>query len=92
MIDLDIHTSSEICFNIARKERVLRKSKRLTQIELSEKSGVSLGSLKRFETTGQISLSSLTNLAIALDADDDFLALFSRQHYDSIEDVIRENN
>ena len=92
MIDLDIHTSSEICFNIASKERALRKAKGLTQIELSKKSGVSLGSLKRFETTGQISLSSLANLAIALDAEEDLMALFSKQHYNSIEDVIRENN
>ncbi len=92
MINLDINTSTDICNHIAKNARSLRKAKGLTQTELSEKSGVSLGSLKRFETTGQISLSSLANLAIALNADDDFMGLFSKQHYNSIEDVIRENS
>ena len=91
MIDLDINTADDICSRIAKNVRVLRKAKGLTQVELSEKSGVSLGSLKRFETTGQISLFSLANLAIALEAGDEFLSLFSKPHYNSIEDVIREN-
>ena len=92
MIDLDINTADDICSRIAKNARALRKAKGLTQVELSKKSGVSLGSLKRFETTGQISLFSLANLAIALEADDEFLSLFSKPHYNSIEDVIRENS
>ena len=91
MINLDCKTAPDICKRIARNERTLRKAKGLTQAELSKKSGVSLGSLKRFETTGQISLTSLSNLAIALQVEDDFLSLFEKQHYNSIEEVIREN-
>jgi len=34
----------------------------MTQTELAERSGVSLGSLKRFESTGKISLESLLKL------------------------------
>jgi DNA-binding XRE family transcriptional regulator len=47
------------------------KSKRLnmsyTQKELSSRSGVSLGSLKRFESSGQIALESLLKLAFVLE-------------------------
>jgi hypothetical protein len=42
---------------------------------LAKRSGVSLGSLKRFETTGQISLESLLLLADVLNRLDDFDAV-----------------
>ena len=46
-------------------------------MQLSEKSGVSLGSLKRFEQTGEISLASLVALAEALQCEDDLSTLFA---------------
>ena len=78
------------------KEVALRAVKRrkeygLTQVELATKSGVSLGSIKRFERTYQISFASLVNIAFALNCEDDFSALFSQKHYQSIEDVIAES-
>ena len=42
----------------ATKIRVLRKAAKLSQQELASRSGVSLGSLKRFESTGKISIES----------------------------------
>lgn len=48
----------------------------LTQAELAVRSGVPLGTLKRFERLGEVSLSSLLALAEALDALDAFHALF----------------
>ncbi len=42
------------------------------QKELATRSGVSLGSLKRFESSGQISLESLLKLALVLECLDDF--------------------
>lgn len=48
----------------------------LTQTELSARSGVALGSLKRFERLGEISLVSLLALAEALDALTGFHQLF----------------
>jgi len=47
---------------IAERIRSLRKQHGLTQMALAEKSSVSLGSIKRFERTGQISLKSLFKL------------------------------
>ena len=43
-----------------------------TQTECATRSGVSLGSLKRFERTGQISLESLLKLAFVLECLGDF--------------------
>ena len=47
-------------------------------------------SRKRFETTGQISLNSLTKLCVALDCADEIKNLFTNVEYGSIEEVIRE--
>ena len=69
-------TPEEIDLAIAGRLRDIRKRKALTQQMLSEKSNVSFGSIKRFETTGQISLISLTKLAVALDCVSDLKQLF----------------
>ncbi len=44
----------------------------LTQAGLARRSGVTLGSLKRFETTGLIAFDSLLKLALVLDCLGDF--------------------
>ena len=49
---------------------------------------VSLGSLKRFEQTGEISLQSFTKLAIALGAEGELEALFKEVPFDSIEEIL----
>jgi transcriptional regulator with XRE-family HTH domain len=62
----------DILKELAEKHRVLRKQAALSQSELAKRSGVSLGSLKRFELTGQISLESLLKLAHILNRIGDF--------------------
>ena len=49
---------------------------------------ISLGSLKRFEQTGEISLQSFTKLAIALGAEGELEALFKEVPFDSIEEIL----
>lgn len=83
-------TPEEINLALAQRLRGIRKRKKLTQQQLSEKSNVSLGSIKRFESMGQISLISLTRLAVALDCTDAIRQLFADVTYNSIEEVIRE--
>jgi hypothetical protein len=51
---------------------VLRKQIGLTQAELAKRSGVSFGSIKRFELTGQISLESLLKSAQIFNRMSDF--------------------
>ena len=55
-------TPSEVSKALAERHRTLRKQLKMSQEEMAERSGVSLGSLKRFENTGKISLDSLLKL------------------------------
>lgn len=89
MISLDQKTGYELCEEIARRVKLRRKELGLTQAQLASKAGMSLGSYKRFEQTGQISLLSLANVAIAVNCEQDFDALFAQPQYASIEDVLR---
>ena len=49
---------------------------------------MSLSSYRRFETIGEISLKSLVQIAIVLDATDEFSNLFTKKQYTSIDDVL----
>ena len=53
---------AEVLINTAAKFRKLRKKAGLSQVEFAERSGVSLGSIKRFESSGKISLESFLKL------------------------------
>ena len=77
---------------IAQRERVIRKKRKLSRADLSKRSNVSYGSLKRFEETGNISLASLIKIAIALDCIDEFESLFRTKNPESIEDIINGRN
>ena len=61
-------TPREMALHIAEQAQAKRLSLNLSQKTLSQRSGVSLGVLKKFEQTGKISLESLLKLAWVLDA------------------------
>jgi len=83
-------TPSEINMLIARRIRTIRKRRKMSQIRLSEKSGVSLGSVKRFEQSGEISLISLTKIAIALEINQELEHLFEDVPPLSIKELLDE--
>ena len=74
------------------KERLKdkRKSFKLSQKELSTRADVSLGSLKRFEQTGQISLEALLKLSVVLECLEDFGGVCGKREImpSSIEELI----
>ena len=90
MITIEMKTQQETSAAIAERMRARRKELGLSQAALAARSGVSLGSLKRFERMHEISLSSLVKLAMALGYQDDFDKLFERRAYRSIEEVIAD--
>lgn len=57
---------SDILILISQNVVALRKELDWTQKDLAEKSDVSYGSIKRFETTGQISFESLLKIVESL--------------------------
>lgn len=92
MINLTQRTYNEINIEIAKRVVSLRKRKKISQVELAKKSGVSFGSIKRFEQTGEISLASLTKIAIALNAESGLDNLFADVEFSSIEEIINGQN
>ena len=83
-------TPEELDQKLAQRERKIRKRRSITQEKLASISGVSYGSIKRFKTTGQISLLSLTKIAIALDLADELRNIFTQVPYKDIQEVINE--
>lgn len=83
-------TAEELDLKLAQRVRNIRKRRSISQEKLASMSGVSYGSVKRFESTGQISLLSLTKIAMALDIADELRYIFSQVPYRDIKEVINE--
>ena len=83
-------TAEELDLKLAQRVRNIRKRRSISQAKLASMSGVSYGSVKRFESTGQISLLSLTKIAMALDIADELRNIFSQVPYRDIKEVINE--
>lgn len=67
MISIEYKTPADILLGLGARAKSARLSENMSRKTLAEKAGVSEASLKRFETTGHISLSSLVPLLTALD-------------------------
>jgi len=87
---MDRYNPPAVAALISTKMKKLRIGKNMTQSVLAARSGVSLGSLKRFETTHQVSLQSLLKLAVVLDAIEPFQQLFDKNEYESIDQLIKD--
>lgn len=90
MQDYIWETPSEINKNLADRIKKIRKRKKISQKELAERCNVSYGSVKRFEQTGDISLLSLTKIAMELGVSNEIINLFTRVPYNSLEEVRNE--
>lgn len=87
-------TPQELAQNIAKRAQERRLSLNLSQKNLAERAGVSLGSLKVFEQSGKISLDSLLKIALILDSLEEFTHLFKSISLDlprSLEDLLKNN-
>lgn len=79
-------TPYEMGLKLAQRHRVMRKRLKISQKEMAERSGVSLGSLKRFERSGKISMESLLKLVHLLGRLSDFdHVLNQKENTDDIE-------
>ena len=85
----DAFNPGAIAKAIATRFRERRLEMNHTQQSLATKAGVSLGSLKRFENSHEISLKHLLMLAVVMDDTAEFDALFSTPHYQSIKEVLK---
>ena len=83
-------TAEELDQKLARRVRNIRKRRSISQEKLAQMSWVSYGSIKRFEASGQISLISLTKIAMALEIADELRTIFTQVPYKDIQEVINE--
>ena len=83
-------TAEELDQKLARRVRNIRKRRSISQEKLARMSGVSYGSIKRFEASGQISLISLTKIAMALEIADELRSIFTQVPYKDIQEGINE--
>lgn len=76
MISTLMMTPNEMALHIAKQAKTKRLALNFSQTTLAERSGVSHGTLKKFERTGYISLTSLLKIGLTLDALQGFHDLF----------------
>ena len=86
-----LETPAEMALSAAERFRSLRKRKKISIKTLSEQSGVAYSTLRRFESSGEISFVALIKIASVLDCDDQINTLFSNTVPSSIEEILREN-
>lgn len=77
--------------SIAQRVKAIRLDYNWTQAEVSKRSGVTLGSIRRFEQTGEISLASLYKISEALLRINDWNQLFLPKPVMSIKEIERLN-
>ena len=65
-------TPTDMMSDLMIRFKTRRKSLKISQKDLATRSLVSLGSIKRFESSGHISLESLLKLALVLECLEDF--------------------
>jgi transcriptional regulator with XRE-family HTH domain len=86
-------TPQEMAERISKHAQAKRLFLNLSQKTLSERSGISLGVIKKFERTGKISLESLLKIALILGALEDFKDVFKPtppEYLGSLDDILND--
>lgn len=88
MLSTEFVSPADICRGVAERARAARLAADLSQEGLAERSGVSLGTLKRFERTGAASLEVVARIALALRLESGFDGLFILPTFTTLDEVI----
>lgn len=79
-------TIQSVTEQLVEREKQRRKKMHLSQRDLSNKSGVSYASIRRFESIGEISFNSLLKISNALECLEDFNSIFKTPVVKSLKD------
>jgi transcriptional regulator with XRE-family HTH domain len=88
MLPIILNSPSEAMRSVALRAKRARLEQNLTQEGLASRAGVSLGTLKNFETAGKASFETIVKIAFALGAEAEIETLFPSRPITSIDDVI----
>jgi hypothetical protein len=83
---VSVATIQSVTADLTVRVRQRRKEMHISQRELAIRSGVTYASIRRFETSGEISLSSLIKIALALNCLSDFNELFKTKKVTNLKD------
>lgn len=81
-----VTTIHSIKMEIKSRFRLRRKEQRISQQALSKRSGVSYGSIRRFENSGEISLTSLLKISQAIGLLEEFNPLLKQPLIKNLKD------
>lgn len=87
VLSLSLYTPAELGKQLGERATRLRLQQNWRRATLAQRSGVSAASIKRFETSGQISLDHLLKLALALGCLDQFERLMEPPPATSIDEL-----
>ncbi len=85
---LNLAVPADVAMQLAARVKSRRLELNLTQEGMASRAGIKFATYRRFEQTGEISLKGLLQIAFALNALDDFNALFTQKQYQSLDDVL----
>ena len=89
MIAINSFSAEETTLAIAQRLKSRRLALQLTQEGLARRSGVALGTLKKFERSGQIALMSFVRLAIALQDEGALENLMREAEFATLDEVLQ---
>ena len=92
ILAIDTTNTQDIAMQIAGKVRTRRLELNLTQEGLATRAGLKFATYRRFEQTGEISLKGLLQIGFALDTLKDFENLFAQRQYQTLDEVLNEQN
>ncbi|MBO8433426.1 MAG: helix-turn-helix transcriptional regulator [Bacteroidetes bacterium] len=92
IIAFNVSSPNDVAKQIAARVKARRLELNLTQEGLAARSGMKFATYRRFEQTGEISLRGLLQIGFALNALSDFDALFAHKQYQSLDDVLSEQD
>jgi len=92
MTSFSIMSFEDIAAELAVRLRNRRLAQNLTLEGLARRSGVALGTLKKFERTGQIALVSFIRLVVTLNDEAALAGLLLEQKFETLDEVLQSGN
>ena len=76
-IDFNLKSPVDVMLSVAQRAKALRLEQNITQQELADKVGIAVGTVKRFEKSGEIQFNHLLRIALVLGRLEDFSSIFA---------------
>ena len=92
MTSFSIMSFEDIATELAVRLRNRRLAQNLTLEGLARRSGVALGTLKKFERTGRIALVSFIRLVVTLNDEAALAGLLLEQKFETLDEVLQSGN